>query len=243
MRKTLGFWCAFLTIASVLSVPDKGAHASTVFSSTNLIVNMSAPVPVGTALEGITLTAVGLNGFQPNSFDGNSNDINGHPMTGITTASGNLLYQVWSFNSTLAQTPTLAEQSSLSPGEVPFDTHFLVGGSGPSIISIFPPTENRNTLDPSQDANGGFGNSLTATFVLQGSIMTSWDIAYVVVPAGTTLTLDFTVGDAGSGHAQLPNVWVNTTALVVPEPGSASLLALGAIGLGLARMVRRRRSK
>ena len=219
----LGCGCVALILVS-------SASASTVYLGTNFLVNASTPVPVGINLQAVTLTAVGLNGALPNSFDGITGGL-----TGITTL-GNSLHQVWEFGASPTPTNTLiVPANSIFQ---PIDTHFLVNNA--SIISLSAPSENRPVTDVTEHGLAGYGKSLTGIFALTGAPASTWDFAYLVTPLGATINLDFRLGDGGG---QLPSELVSMSFAVVPEPASLVLLAVGAIGVGLARFSRRRRAR
>ncbi len=223
MRSRLCTLCALMVLTGT-------AHAGTIWTGTNFQIDASAPAPVGIALEAVTLTVVGLNGTLPNSFDGISGGA-----TGITTA-GNSLHQVYEFMPvTGSPTPTLALLVPANVAFQPIDTHFLV--DPPTILPVTAPSEDQNVGDATEAANAGYGSFLTGQFALSGAPPASWDFAYLVVPSGTTVSLDFRVAD-GSGTHPLEHV---QTSFTIPEPTTACLLAIGALAVGLACFTRRRR--
>ncbi len=219
----------FLIVCALLSL-CASAHGATIWTGTNFQIDVSAPVPVGNALQGVTLTAIGLNGALPNSFDGVTGGA-----TGITTA-GNLLSQVFEFAPIVGSpTPTLALNQPVANAVYhPIDTHFLV--EPPAIISTVAPNENQLVADATEAPNAGYGNSLTGQFALSGAPAASWAFAYVVVPAGTTVSLNFRVAD---GSGQFTNELVQTSFLV-PEPSALVLCGIGM--LAWAAVLRRRRA-
>jgi hypothetical protein len=216
---------AFVVSAFFLISSSHFAGAAIIYSGSNIDVQLSDPVDVGTALKGITLTAIGKNGALPNSFDGTR--LLG---TGITT-TGDALHQIYEFNASPTPTTTLIVAGSIPQN---LDTHFLVGND--KIISITPPTENRDTPFTVENAFGGFGNSLNGVFSLKGTPTTSrWDFAYLVVPNGTQLNFKFSIGVLG-----LSTEMVNTSYTVVPEPSTIALFAIGCMGLLLPVWRRRK---
>ncbi len=214
-------------IASALVLLCASAQGATVWTGTNFRIDASAPVSVGVNLQAVTLTAVGLNGALPNAFDG----VTGGG-TGITT-TGNLLAQVFEFAPMGSPTPTL---TLIVPGNsvfYPVDSHFLV--QPPAIISTIAPSENMLVANNTEAANAGFGNSLNGQFALSGAPAAVWDFAYLAVPAGTTVDLNFRVADGGG---QFPNELVQTS-LLVPEPSSLALATFAlVVALGWARRSR-----
>ncbi len=218
MRSRLCTLCALIVLTGT-------AQAGTIWTGTNYQIDASAPAPVGIALEAVTLTVVGLNGALPNAFDGISGGA-----TGITTV-GNELHQTWPGG--VAPTPTL---DLLNVVTEPIDSHFLVLLA--DIAAVPAPSENRPVADATEHADGGFGSFLTGTFSLIGTPPATWDFAYLVVPSGTTFSLDFRVAD-GSVFAY-PFEQVQTS-FTIPEPTTACLLVIGALGMGLACFARRRR--
>ncbi|MEX2113485.1 MAG: PEP-CTERM sorting domain-containing protein [Pirellulales bacterium] len=217
----------YLIVCALLSL-CASAQGATIWTGANFRVDASAPVPVGNALQGVTLTAIGLNGALPNAFDGVTGGA-----TGITTA-GNLLSQVYEFAPMGSPTPTLALiQPVLNAQFYPIDSHFLV--DPPAIISTVAPNENQLVANNTEAPNAGYGNSLTGQFALSGAPAASWAFAYLAVPDGTTVNLNFRIADGGG---QFANELVETS-LVVPEP---STMLLGGVGmLAWAALAWRRR--
>ncbi len=220
MHNRFVIFCALLSTCAT-------AQAATIWTGTNFRIDASAPVAAGAALQGVTLTAVGLNGAMPNAFDG----ITGGA-TGITTA-GNLLAQVFEFAPMGSPTPTLALNVPGNSVFYPVDSHFLV--QPPAIISIVAPSENMAVADNTEAPNAGFGNFLTGQFALSVAPGATWDFAYLAAPAGTTVNLNFRIADGGG---QFANELVQTSFLV-PEPSTISLACVGVIA-ALARWRRRR---
>jgi len=225
-------WPTFF-LAAVLSIGGLAmattiAQAGMIHVGTNFNVEVSTPTRVGvTPLWAVTLTAIGKDGALVNGFDGTGTG------GGITT-DGNLLHQVWeewppapvSF-----ATPTLDLVGTYTP-EAPFpqelDTHFLVLSD--EIIVNDAPAENRSVLDATEDLRAGFGDSLTGTFSLDGVLLSQWDFAYLVVPAGTEISLDFDVG--GKVGSVFVKEAVSGSFDVIPEPSGLLLLVVfGALAL------------
>ena len=187
---------------------------------------------MGIALQGFTLTAVGLNGALPNAFDGNTGGA-----TGITTA-GNELHQVFEFAFNGAATPTLDLNVPANSVYYPIDTHFLV--EPPPIALGQGPSENQVVADATEAPFAGYGSFLTGVFTLTTPLVDltpTWDFAYIVAQAGTQVNLDFRIAD-GSGQHPFEQV---QTSFVIPEPSTVSLLVIGAAGVALALRARRRR--
>ena len=112
MKKSLAIIALSLILPGI-------AGADTIWTAANVRVDASAPVPVGIALEAVTLTAVGIGGGIPNAFDGEGTTGDLH--NGITTM-GNGLHQVWKVN--VLQTPTLDVSIPADAAYQPIDTHF-----------------------------------------------------------------------------------------------------------------------
>jgi hypothetical protein len=208
MRNPLLAICALLSICA-------SAQGATVWTGTNFRVDASAASPVGIDLYGVTLTAVGLNGALPNAFDG----VTGGG-TGITTV-GDLLAQVTEFVPLGSHTPTLDLQVAGNSIYYPIDTHFLV--EPPAIAAIVAPSETVNIADATEAPNAGYGDSLTGQFTLAGGAAATWDFAYIVVPAGTGIDLNFRLADGGGIH---PFETVQAS-FAVPEPSTLALCLVG----------------
>ncbi len=202
----------YLVICALLSL-CASAHGATVWTGTNFRVDASAATPVGVGLYGVTLTAVGLNGALPNAFDGFTGG-----GTGITTV-GNHLAQVTEFTPLGSQTPTLQLQVPGDSVYYPIDTHFLV--EPPQILVISPPSETINVADSTEAPNAGFGDSLNGSFTLAGGAAATWDFAYLVVPDGTGIDLNFRLA--------APSVAFETvqSSFAVPEPSTLALFLVG----------------
>lgn len=206
------------------------SHAATIYTGTNFRIDVSNPTPVGSALQSVTLTAIGLNGTLPSAFDGTSSG-----KTGITT-SDNSLHQVWEFGAVATPTLNLVDAGSNAQYQ-PIDTHFLLLSA--NIVPVSAPTENRPVANAAETPNGGYGNQLTGAFSLSGSAASTWNFAQIVVPAGTVLSMYFAIG-ATSGEELVGSSDQPLRFQVVPEPSSWLLLviALGSLLLRGRRLVR-----
>jgi len=188
-----------------------------VFTGTDFTIQASNPVNVAGTLEAVTLRAVGKNGALPNTFDSSKDNTGG---TGITASA---LHQIWPYDLEGLKTPTL---DMTVPINQTLDTHFLVLNT--NLLTVNPPDENRPTTDHEYDSYGGFGTFLTGTFTLNALKVTpgpTWDFAYLVVPYGTTVHLDFGIGASGFDSETVSG------SFSVPEPSAIVLLAVGVFGL------------
>jgi hypothetical protein len=219
------FGCALALLTGI------AGGAQVPWYGTNYQIHSSTPVPVGSNdLYAVTLTAVGLNGRLPNGFDGGPASVP-NPLSGITT-SGNSLHQYWEFD--VVKTPDLDLALGGNSVFQPIDTHFLV--TDLNTLTTGPRDENRPLEDDTEAVNAGYGSFLVGSFTKTGPAAATWDFAYLVAPWGTHINLEFRVSAAG-----YPNELV-TGGFNVPEPSSACLLAIGAVGLALGVWARRRRA-
>jgi hypothetical protein len=218
-RRVLVFVPAVVVAAAVLWCEFAQADLvfSNIYDGTNFTIQASNPVALTGPLQAVTLRAVGKNGTLPNTFDGYKFDQTG---TGIT-ASG--LYEVWKSDDTATPTLTLAQKVNYV-----LDSHFLVLDA--NVIMLNPADEDRNDPpDHLYDPLGGMGSYLTGTFVLKVTQNATWDFAYLVVPVGATVNLDFEIG-----AADVDSETVNCS-FGVPEPSTVVLLAVSVFGLLLYR--------
>jgi hypothetical protein len=204
--------------AMAVALSGRAAQADMVFTDvyhgTNFTIEASNPVDLVGTLEAVTLRAIGLNGAKPNTFDGSKDNTGG---TGITATS---LFQIWPYDLAGLQTPTL---DISIPINQTLDTHFLVLTA--NLVIVNSPTENRPVTDHLYDSWGGYGTSLTGTFSLKSAANSTWDLAYLVAPRGTTVNLDFKIGAAGYASETVSG------SFTVPEPSALILLIVGALGL------------
>lgn len=207
------------------------AQAGVVFSGTYFDIQASSPVNVGvTPLRAITLTVIGKAGYNPKGFD---SVVDGG--TGITTV-GNKLHQIYQDGT--EKTPTLTLDGDYDPIPQDLDTHFLVSLS--SILATTAPSENRPTADTTEHVYGGFGYKLTGVFSLTGVANPNWDLAYLVVPNGTTVNLNFVLAGVRTAAPPACSESVHAT-FTVPEPTSLALLVAGLLPLGTIGLSPRRR--
>jgi hypothetical protein len=207
-------WVVVLATVAVLS--GRLAQAEMVFTDvydgTNFTIQASNPVNLaGSALEAVTLRVVGLNGAIPNTYDSSKDNTGG---TGITASA---LHQIWPYDA--LATPT---SDMLIPITQAWDTHFLVNSA--NLLSVAAPSEDR-VLNHLYDPWGGFGTFLKGTFTDLTAVNSTWDFAYLVVPHGTTVHLDFDIGGAGFASEVVGG------SFTVPEPSALILLVVGVLGL------------
>ena len=211
----------FLATAIILSGRVAWAETFTgVFTGTDFAIQVSNPVSLTGTLEAVTLRAVGENGAVPNTFDSGKSGRGG---TGITAIA---LHEIWPLNLSSLKTPTLDMDEDLQFDQT-LDTHFLVYDA--NLLTIVAPTEDR-VSNHLYDPWGGFGTYLKGTFTDSTAANTTWDFAYLVVPRGTTVNLDFEIGAAG-----FTSETVSGSFSVVPEPSMLVLLTLGVLGLLVCR--------
>ena len=175
---TLTLFTSALALSAILY--GGYARADIVYSGTDFRIEESLPTDLGSGLEAVTLTAIGqdpVNPYNPNGFDSGTGS-----NVGIWTAS-NSLHQLWEYGG-FVSTPTL---TLYVPGSIDqnLDTHFLIStGQYASVTN--PPSETKEQV-------GDFGNSLTGTFSINSTVNPTWAFAYLVVPVGTQVNLNFTI--------------------------------------------------
>jgi hypothetical protein len=195
------------------------------YVGTNFKIQISNFVALpGTQLEGVTLRAVGLNGAKPNTFDSTKSGRGG---TGITTST---LHQIWSDDSSLGKTPTL-DMNEDYPFTQSLDTHFLVWNANLTTVKTAP-TENRpSPANHLYDPWGGYGTYLRGAFSDTTALASTWDFAYLVVPRGTTVNLDFEIGAPYKTSETIGGSFL----VNVPEPSTFVLLTMSLLGLLVCR--------
>ncbi|OHB79534.1 MAG: hypothetical protein A2W31_07200 [Planctomycetes bacterium RBG_16_64_10] len=180
---------AALCLATVLSVRVV-AVSVVVHDGADFRVRITPAGNVGTTpLKALQVTVDGKDGVLPTLFDSTKSGLPG-PFPGITTV-GTALHQVWEFSG-LVMTPTLDLAGDPTPFPRASDSHFLVdAGHAGDVHPFNPPYEDRVT-GSIEDQRAGFGSFLQGTFWLRaGYERPSWDLAYLVVPAGAELRFDF----------------------------------------------------
>jgi hypothetical protein len=176
-----------LALLATIILPRVG-NAATIYVGNSFDIEATFLVAISPELRAFTLQAVGKNGAQPRVFDSTKSGQGG---TGITTADSRL-HQVWEGG--FVPTPTL---NLVAPASIPqsLDSHFLVDTSSLFITHL--PAENRPLVDPALHPFAGYGSFLTGTFALVGPASSTWNFAYIVVPAGTKVDFNFELGAAG----------------------------------------------
>jgi hypothetical protein len=201
------------------------AHAelvftNTIYNGTNFTIQVSDPVSLpGTPFNAVTLRAVGKNGALPSTFDSDKSGVHG---TGITASA---LHEIWPYDLDVLKTPTLDMGVPINQA---LDSHFLVHVNDLTIPAGKAPAEDR-VLNHAYDSYGGFGTYLKGTFTDSTAVNSIWNFAYLVVPVGTTVNVDFEIGAAGK-----PSETVMRS-FTVPEPSTIVLLSLGFVGFVVCR--------
>ena len=220
--------CRIAALCFVLVFAAAGSNADTLISQTAIYdVFVTDPTPVGTGIESLYSTtlyvvnASGDAGNDPMAFDGVffgysgvSGALHQHDMPGAgiftPTSDSSVL-------ATAIDTHFLNTLAELMYVVVPFETRNVAPSAEPSD---FPPPL------PVSSPETTFGDRLSGTFALTGGATgNTWQIAQLVAPRGTTISLDFAVtgilepGPAGD---------IQTTFLI-PEPATLSLLALSSL--------------
>jgi len=214
-----------LLILSVFLVFVSAATAeTTVFFGITYDVVISAPMPVGDGTESLrafTLAIVNTTGnamLNPAGFDGTA-------LFGYTGISGKLHQQDVA---SLIRTPT-TDNTDLATD---IDTHFLFTMA--DVLAVTAPVETSGLLASGEAPNAtgplaafaqtSFGDNLTGDpALIGGATGPRWDLAYIVVPQGELITLDFVI----NGFDGSEDIFASFE--VVPEPTSLSLLSIGAI--------------
>lgn len=228
---TSGKFCRLLVWGAALSMvlgAFGAARADIILDDTGPLYELSItdPTPVGSA-ENLLAFVIRLRNI--------SGDADKNPST-FTQNPGDLgilgqLHQVWYFGG-LLKTATADDTPAGAPDVL--DSHFLVRSD--DIVPLAGPSEDKIALSseiPTSPGEAGFGTYLRGDFTLKGIGPHQWNLAYLVVPLGSTVTFNGRVSGGGVGQN------FNTSWEVIPEPGSL-LLLLGA-GLALAFAWRRRR--
>jgi hypothetical protein len=164
------------------------ARAEIVYVGNLIDIEISAPMSVGDGSENLlrfNLTALAKNDSLLGAFDG--------------TIGGPLHQQ--SAGATI--TPTLDEPLLGSIFVTNIDSHFLINTA--DVISIDLPTETLGAAASSSEAANAsgpdaaqattnFGTSLSGSFAPTTGFVTSWPLAQLVVPGGSTVELQFDLG-------------------------------------------------
>ncbi len=225
-----------LSFATLL-LATGGSNADMLISQTSIYdVFVTTPVPVGSGVENLqatTLYVVNTSGDwenDPVGFDG--------VFLGYSGVAG-VLHQQDGSGAGLF-TPTV--DSSLLATAI--DTHFL--NTLGELLVAAAPFETRNVspsaepsdsppLPPGLVADTTFGDRLSGTFALSGGAAgPTWQIAQLVAPSGTTISLNFAV----SGLLEPGPAGDIQTTFTIPEPTTLTLMVCSA-----AALLRKRRSK
>lgn len=239
-----------ILILAVVFALTGSASGVVVYSGTNYDVEITTPVSVqglGTGagsenLVGFTLTVVnssGNPGFNPQAYGGQPDPNNPGAPNGIT---GNL-HQERSQPGLGLNTPS---DDTATGGSTTFatiiDSHFLhlgteiifgPGGAPQETYDVNPSTEPSalGLADPLRPfSETSFGDSLTGLFALTGAAGPTWDLAYLVVPDGSSVGFD---GILAGGQSGLPEERLTFDFIAsAPIPVPAALLPL-TLGLGV----------
>jgi len=203
-------------------------------------MDVGLPNPGGENLVGVMLKIRNMRGTQrqdPGGFNG----VDG-ALQGIYTDGPGL------HNQKLMTTPTLDQEMATTVATL-IDSHFNFLST--EVLFVGTPPSETNDLAPSvepTDAVGGwaamatcdFGNRLFGNFSMIGGAAgdvdqdgdpTTWSLAWLAVPVGTTVYMNFNVTGIDPGE-----VIEGAFTVPVPEPATMSLLAIG----GLGALIRRR---
>ena len=214
-------WSILVVVGLTAAAPAD----SMVFDGVSYDALITDPVPVGSVedLLGVTLRIVnttGDPGFDARAFDG--------AFFGYTGISGSLHQHCSTALATFTPTTDSAGYATA------IDTHFLYDLADMLIVTdpcetigASPSAEPSDAPAPLDDfADVAFGSNLTGVFAVVGDVSVSLDLAWLVVDAGSTVTLDFFICGSKGGEI------IDTTFTVpVPEPITVSLLAVGSLSL------------
>jgi hypothetical protein len=150
------------------------------------------------------------------------------------------LHQVWQVTDdgfgTITKTPTPNRTDADVSVPYGMDSHMLIALTTLDPIVVNPITEDSSgtgspvTLPSTLEA--GMGTFLSGTVALPSNTATSVPLAWLVIPNGQSVDYSFSVGGAQAGQSQQ-----FAGSIVVPEPATMGLLAIG----GIAALIRRRR--
>ena len=235
----------FICILSVVAICSVSAMADyTVWSGATYDATISDPVVVGVTPSGgdlvsFTLTftnTTGLAGADPYNIDVGD----GETGRGIT---GNLHQQEVGSPFDLSS-PTL-DEAALADG---LDSHFNVFNA--DLLSLVDPVEDAFVLASAMPPSGAyfgfesysFGSFLKGLFNASASRSgpsrtADWDIAQLVVPAEDLLLGAATPVHVNGGMSGSSLIEYFDFDIVIPEPATMSLLAVG----GIAALIRRRK--
>jgi hypothetical protein len=168
-------------------------------ASAGITVNVSDGVDVGSGLMSYTV-----------NLDA------GYQLYGVDVKFEGPMNQLTSFAEGTTPTMTAASLLQYLGKNIAQDTHFLfVDGD------IMPVAEPGGVSYAPAESAG----ILSAVFVPTGgsTILTSWDLAQIVLPAGMDAVMTLSVSD------KLGNM--ESTVAIIPEPATLGLLAMGVVGL------------
>lgn len=254
MSKVKSIVAAALTLAAVGSAAKAAVFTQTVGNVTITVT----PVAVNPSND-FGETATGYTAYLVQASSANNITAVAAAGTGAATETGftgPMLqeddYVVSRGTKKVTLTPTMSVATGEANSDYSLDSHFLIPANGLTAAPGFAPTEDNSSAvltGPQSTAVGapaadgfdewGNGTSLTGAYALGTGTTHSLDLAWLVIPTGSTVAYDFNIfTDVTSANgAQFDGV-IPTGTVNTPEPASLGVLALGGVAL-----LRRRKAK